>query len=74
MRVSSYTEIVEKLPKYNEICVACCDLRGNHLLGIRVRRYTEIVLKIVLSRSEKPAGTMRFALHAMICDEIVSWA
>ena len=40
---------------------------------MRVRKYTEIVLKNVLSRSEKPQGTMKFAPHTVICEEIVSY-
>ena len=91
----------------------CDDLRRNRLLGIKVSRYTETVLKNVLrvsknpqvqskpsyklwfatksfpghqrvevhgnsprkrtQRVEKPPGTVKFVLQAMICDDIVSW-
>ena len=43
-------------PRYTQICSTCYDFRGNHLLGMKVRKYTEIVLKNVLGKSEKGRG------------------
>ena len=58
-------------PRYTQICSTCYDFRGNHLLGMRVRKYTEIVLKNVPSGSKNSSGIMKLASHAVVCEEIV---
>ena len=65
-------ERVENLARYHKIGAACYDFRGNHLLGMGVRKDTEIDLKNMLRWSKKPPGTMKLALHTMIFEEIIS--
>ena len=44
----------------------------NYLLGMRVRKYTKIVLKNLSSASKISSGIMKLAMHAMIFEEIIS--
>ena len=49
-------------------------LRVNRHLGISVSPYTEIILKNVLGRLKNLPDTLKVALQAMICDDIVCGA